>query len=166
MTTFKKFPLSMHHPDHQAAAWEKLPDRGNSMFLKGDTKMISPERFPPVTVMNEHEQNQWAAKGYRCSNQLNASDFERALIEQSNPENYEFQAFPKYKYHPFELPVICQDAKQEAALGEGWFDHPVEATAEDEANSYQSVRQEAEEHETPAQKIDKRTKEYKATLTA
>lgn len=32
--------------------------------------------------------------------------------------------FPKWKYHRTKSPVVVNNPEQEAALGEGWADHP------------------------------------------
>ena len=32
--------------------------------------------------------------------------------------------YPKCKYHAAEPACVVADEKEEAALGEGWFDHP------------------------------------------
>jgi len=35
------------------------------------------------------------------------------------------QQYPRYKYHATKPPVIVKDAREEAALGEGWGDRPI-----------------------------------------
>lgn len=40
---------------------------------------------------------------------------------------YVYLEFPKWKYHPSKDPVIVQDADEEKALGDDWFDLPEQA---------------------------------------
>ena len=35
------------------------------------------------------------------------------------------QQYPRYKHHATKPPVIVKDAREEAALGEGWGDRPI-----------------------------------------
>ena len=37
---------------------------------------------------------------------------------------YEYQEFPKWKYHPDKEAVVVQNADEEKALGADWFDRP------------------------------------------
>lgn len=43
--------------------------------------------------------------------------------------------YPRVKYHKDKLPVKVADENEEKALGEGWFDHPVDAKAGRELTS-------------------------------
>lgn len=36
----------------------------------------------------------------------------------------QFQPFPKWKFHPDIEPVMVQNAQEEEALGQDWFDRP------------------------------------------
>jgi hypothetical protein len=40
---------------------------------------------------------------------------------------YEYQEFPKWKYHPDREPIMVDDAQQETDLGPDWFDRPDQA---------------------------------------
>ena len=37
---------------------------------------------------------------------------------------YEYQEFPKWKYHRDHKAKVVQNAEEEAALGSGWYDTP------------------------------------------
>ncbi len=150
--TFREYPKVMNHPGYHPAVFKKLdgPNRG---FLEPDTVMISPERLAPVTVTSFEQEQKYAAKGYRPANMTNEQEYEQSVLD-GVISTKEFQAYPKFKYHPVNLPVIVQNEREEGALGEGWQDLPIAATEDD-------LYPDANEVSAPV-KIDKRTKEGRA----
>jgi hypothetical protein len=132
---FQEYPKIMNHADHSPAKFKPLTDEEKNAkvpaFMKPVPQCIALERFPPVTVSNVEQEKEYASKGYRPNNIPDPAEYERALLESNNPDGYVFQAYPKWKYHPIEMARIVADAKEESALDEGWFDHPVEATEDD-----------------------------------
>ena len=129
---FKAYPKIMFHPQHTAAVYKQMP-RGNGVgfMAESDTVMTSPERFPQVTVNNEAQEQQYAAKGYRPANMGNAQEYEQVMLESGPVAGYLDAKFPKWKYHPYQLAKTVKDAGEEAALGDGWQDSPVVATEDD-----------------------------------
>lgn len=139
MSDFKEYPKKMRHPEHAAAVFQQLPcdckDKNKcncrtGLFAK-DTIMKSPERYPEVTVFTLNQEKQYASRGYRPNNMANSDEYDQAILESSPVAGYRFIEFPKWKYHAFEIPVVVQSAQEEEALGEGWSDTPIQATADD-----------------------------------
>lgn len=128
--TFNEYPKLMKHPQYAAAVWRTLEGKGVGLFTP-DTIMISPERFPDVTVTNLDQERQYAARGYRPNNVANSTEYEQAVLEAQPVNGYAFSEFPKWKYHAFHMPVIVKTAEEEAALEAGWEDKPIIATEDD-----------------------------------
>lgn len=168
MATFQEYPKLLKHPQHMAAQWRTLEGKGVGLFAP-DTIMTAPERFPDVTVMTLEQEQYYAARGYRPNNVANSQEYEQAILESAPVEGYGFQAFPKWKYHAFELPVIVKSEQEEVVLGEDWSDSPIIATEDDlieqeenkEKTETQPVVAKAQKKESP--KVDKRSRAYRAS---
>ena len=125
---FNEYPKMMSHPQHKAAVWQQNDKVGP--FDPGTT-MISSEMLPPVTVSNRNQEEYYVARGYRPNNNPDPVAYEQALLESDYTGGYEFKAYPKWKYHPMEIPVIVKNQAEEDNLGDGWHDSPVLATEDD-----------------------------------
>ena len=130
MNGFQEYPKRMSHPQYAAAVFEQLQGKGVGLFAP-DTVMRSPERFPEVTVHTKEQEQMYLARGYRPNNAADAAAYELALLEGKPVSGYANNAYPKWKYHPLEIPVTVADKVAEDALGEGWYDSPIEATDDD-----------------------------------
>lgn len=137
--SFNEYPKKMSHPEYRAAVVEQLPCNckpgvkctcRTGLFAR-DWVCKSPERFPEITVMTLDQEKQYAARGYRPNNMANSSEYEQAILEMAPVTGYGFQAYPKWKYHAFEIPKIVGSAAEEAELGDDWSDAPVLATEDD-----------------------------------
>ena len=129
--SFSQYPRVLVHAAKQAAVWKTADRKGPGAFMEPETVMISPERFPDVTVNTLEQEKRYASLGYRPANCGNAAEYEQTLLESLPPNGYEFQAYPKWKYHATEMARMVNDASEEAALGEGWGDSPIIATVDD-----------------------------------
>ncbi len=185
---FAEFPKAMHHPGHSEAKFKPLTEEEKNMkvpaFMKPVPQCLALERFPPVTVSNVEQEKEYASKGYRPNNIPDPAEYERALLESHNPDGYVFQAYPKWKYSKIEMAKIVNDAAEESALGEGWFDHPVEATEDDLPAKVAAKAEKKPQKKKPKKpakvvvpphtgvdrhglgKMDKRSKAYKETQKA
>lgn len=131
MNKFQEYPKKMSHPQHVPAQWKQLDGKGKGLFAP-DTVCTQVERYPEVTVVNLDQEKQYAAKGYRPNNMPDPAGYEQAILEtQPAIAGYVFQPYPKWKYHPIEIPVIVKDELEEKALGPEWKDAPIIATEED-----------------------------------
>ena len=171
MIQYQEFPKIMKHPKHAPAIWRQLEGKGTGLFSP-DTICTQQERLPDVTVYTADDEKRYAARGYRPANNPDPSAYEQAILDAQPSCGYQFQAFPKYKYHAYELPKVVQNEAEEAALGAGWSDAPIMAT-EDDLIAYgaekpdqgatlplEAVETKAEE----AERIDRRTRAYKQSL--
>jgi len=152
---FQEYPKRMSHKDHQDAIWEQLPGKGTGLFVP-DTVMKSPERFPEVVVHTLDQEKLYASRGYRPNNMANAAEYEQAILEQNPVEGYVPQEYPKWRYHPIEISRIVHSAEENEALGEGWFDYPVEATEDDlpaEPTKAEISADSVDEHELEAARL-------------
>lgn len=170
MSEFKEFPKKMSHPEYQAAVFEQLPchcvDKHKCNCRTGlfarDTICKSPERFAEVTVHTIDQQRQYEARGYRSNSSADRAAYEQALLESAPVAGYRNNEYPKWKYHPLEIPVTVADKAAEDALGDGWYDSPIEATEDDieqdDDESDQEVEQvqEVVKPKTPAKKVAKK----------
>ena len=129
--TFNQYPRVMVHPHRKAAVWKTADRKGPGAFMEPETTMISPERFPDVTVKTLEQEKRYASLGYRPANCGDAAEYEQTVLESQPPDGYAFQAFPKWKYHATEMARLVQDTGEEAALGDGWGDAPIIATVDD-----------------------------------
>lgn len=139
MSTFKEFPKKMSHPEYRAAVFEQLPchctDKSKCNCRVGlfarDTIMKSPERYAEVTVQTSEQQQFYESRGYRSNSAADRAAYEQALLEQGPVAGYKNNAYPKWKYSKFEVPLIVNGKNEEDALLGEWFDSPVEATEDD-----------------------------------
>lgn len=130
MSNFKEYPKLMKHPQHAPAVWKQLEGKGVGLFAP-DTICTSVERFADVTVTTVEQEQYYAARGYRPSNMADPELYEQAILESAPVEGYGFKAYPKWKYHAFEMPKVVNSAAEENALGEDWGDSPIIATEDD-----------------------------------
>lgn len=158
MSSFQEYPKAMSHPHHAAAVSRKLEGKGVGIFTPG-TELVSPERFPAVTAMNQSQEEYYAARGYRPNNNPDPVAYEQALMESQYVPGYANNEYPKWKYHAFEVPVIVKDADAENALGDGWVDSPVIATEDDLIENPTALQ--ATLTNPVIEKVDKRSKAYK-----
>lgn len=131
--SFQEYPKRMVHKDHTQAVFKPLTEEEQKMkgLFASIPQLLTPERFADITVSNLDQEKQYASKGYRPASGANMAEYEQAILDQKPHDGYVLQAFPKYKYHAFNMPVVVKDAAAEAALGEGWEDSPVIATEDD-----------------------------------
>jgi hypothetical protein len=127
--SFASYPKVMKHKDHQPPEW-KTYGEGKGINAP-EAVMTRPEILPDITVGNLDDEKRYAARGYRPTNMANADEYEAAMLEQSHPDGYVFEAYPKWKYHPVFPARIIKSEQDDLELGEGWFDYPVEATEAD-----------------------------------
>lgn len=163
MSNFQEYPKAMSHPHHAAAVVKQLEGKGVGIFTPG-TEMVSPERFPSVTAMNQAHEEYYAARGYRPNNNPDPVAYEQALMESTYVPGYSNNEYPKWKYHAFEVPVIVKNSDAENALGAGWEDSPVLATEEDLIEN--PVALQATLSNPVSEKVDKRSKAYKESQRA
>jgi len=123
----------MLHPSHSPAVFKALT--AEEQKLKGlfapVPECLSPERYPPVTVTTLDQEKLYASKGYRPANNPTPQEYDEAILESKHVDGFVYQAYPKYKYHAVNIPVIVKDAAEEEALGEGWEDAPIIASEDD-----------------------------------
>jgi hypothetical protein len=128
--TYQKYPLVMKHPNHSPAEYRQQPGNGKGLFAP-DTVMTKAERFPDVTVYTLAQEKEYAARGYRPANMGDEREYEKAILESVPDDGYKYHEYPKWKYHPINLPLIVHSKEEEDSLGDGWSDRPVEATEDD-----------------------------------
>jgi len=127
---FQEFPKKMSHPQHAPAQWKQLEGKGKGLFAP-DTVCTHVERFPEVTVTTIDQEKMYAARGYRPNNMPDPAGYEQAILDTQPTTGYQFQPYPKWKYHPIEIPVIVKDELEDKALGPEWKDAPIIATEDD-----------------------------------
>lgn len=127
--TFNKYPMVMRHPAHQAAVYKRVSEAKG--LLGGETVCLSAERFPDKTVHNENDQARYEALGYVPNGQSDEKQYEQQMLEGGASPESVGRAYPKWKYHKIEMPLIVQNKQEEDALKGDWFDRPQEATEED-----------------------------------
>ena len=130
---YQEFPKRMFHPQHTAAVWHQLEGKGKGLFAP-DTICTQPERFPDVVVATLDQEKQYAAKGYRPVSLPDPAAYEVAILDAQPMNGYQHQEYPKWRYHAIKVPVVVQNAEEDAALGEGWSDTPIIATEDDLAS--------------------------------
>lgn len=126
---FQEYPKRMAHPQHQPAEWKSLGETQG--LMAADTVMVKPERFPDVTVFTRDQEAQYAARGYRPNNVPDQAEYERAILDAQPSVAGGVQDYPRWLYHPTEIPVIVKTAAEEKALGAEWSRTPILATEED-----------------------------------
>ena len=130
---FNEYPKLLKHPQHALAVFKPLTpeEKATKGLFAAIPQLLSPERYADITVSNIDQEKEYASKGYRPANNANAAEYDQAILDQKPCDGYAFQAYPKWKYHAIEIPVVVQNAAEEAALGEGWEEAPVIATEDD-----------------------------------
>jgi hypothetical protein len=120
---FQEFPKVMAHPNHRPATTRIIPNApGTPGILKPGSEGTS-VFLPDVTVVNEDEEAQYRAKGYRPVGEADPAAYARAVAG-APPLGVEVQAYPKWKYHAAKDACIVDTPEQERALGAGWADRP------------------------------------------
>lgn len=163
---FQEFPKILKHPNHADAVFiqppckcKRTPCNCRTGLFAVDTVCTSPERYPDVTVSDQNQEEHYVSRGYRSSNIANASEFEKSLLDSSVISGSVSNEYPKWKYHPVEIPLLVNDLQEEKSLGNEWSNVPVMATEDD--LEYESSSFEEEKREV---KIDKRSKAYKESI--
>lgn len=132
MNKFNEYPKVMKHPQHSPAVWKQLEGKGKGLFVP-DTVCTQPERLPNITVTDIEQEKLYASRGYRPANNPDPAAYEQAILDAQPYSGDAFQEFPKWKYHPFQIPVVVKSASEERALGPEWKDAPIVATEDDVA---------------------------------
>ena len=165
-----EYPKRMAHPSHQPAEWKTRP-KGEKDYFEPDSVQIRAETLPDIIVVNEKEEQFYAARGYRPVGNFDPIEYEKSMIQATvvRPEGYQFTEYPKFLYHPIHAPKLLQNEEEEKELlstGETWYEHPVSATEDDlaliESEPPRGVRMIP--GADPA-KLDKRTRAYKDWLS-
>jgi len=130
MNKFNEYPKVLKHPQHSPAVWKQLEGKGKGLFAP-DTVCTQPERLPDITVTDIEQEKLYASRGYRPANNPDPQAYEQAILDAQPFSGQDFQAFPKWKYHATQIPVVVKTAAEEKALGPGWADAPILATEDD-----------------------------------
>lgn len=79
----------------------------------------------PITVSVEslEQEQEYLAKGFRVGFAQDPMAF-AAAASGMPPPDYQYQEYPKWKYHASETACIVEDRDEEDALGEQWYDNP------------------------------------------
>ena len=102
-----EYPKMMTHPHFRKSESTKLnPDLSD----KRSDFQGSPERFPPVLVHNEDDEEMHAAQGYVPAGKSDPAAFARS-VQNPAPPNYKPQEFPKWVDG-----VLVASAEHEAEL--------------------------------------------------
>ena len=83
MKSFHEYPKMLVHPSSQAAQIGFEPMQGKPMT------------FPPVSVNNEDQEEQYKAKGYLVMGSPDASAYER-VRSGGTPPHYKYEEYPKF----------------------------------------------------------------------
>ena len=154
---FQEYPKRMIHKDHAVAVFKPLTpeEQAQKGLFAAIPQLLSPARYPDVTVSNIDQEKQYASKGYRPANNANAEEYERTILDSKTVDGYKFNAFPKWKYHAIQIPVIVKSAEEETALGDGWEDSPVIASEDDLPEEPKKVAKPAKVHKVAKPKKSK-----------
>ena len=76
-----------------------------------------------VTVESEEQEEEYLAKGYRVGFSQDPMAFAAAATGM-RPPDFQYQAYPKWKYHAKKPACIVEDREEEDELGEEWYDNP------------------------------------------
>jgi hypothetical protein len=161
MSQFNEFPKVMLHSQHADAVFSKLTPEQQAMkgLFAPIPELLTPERWPNVTVFTKEQEQQYASRGYRPANNANADEYDQAILESKTVDGYENNDYPRWMYHAVEIPVVVKNAQEESALGVGWERSPVIASEDDLIEqSLTTVHTGVERH---GLKTDKRSKEYR-----
>ena len=108
-TSHHEYPKMMQHPHARKGAATKLdpnlPDR------KSDWQG-SPDKFPPVLVHNEDQEEQYLAQGYWTLGTSSPEAF-AASVASAPPEDYEPEQYPKWVHG-----LLAFDAEHEKEIRE------------------------------------------------
>ena len=137
-TSHHEYPKMMQHPHARKGAATKLdpnlPDR------KSDWQG-TPDKFPPVLVHNEDQEEQYLAQGYWTLGTSSPEAF-AASVASAPPEDYEPEQYPKWVKG-----LLAVDAEHEKEILER---HAGESALESQADALDTEYDEAEnEFERP-----------------
>lgn len=112
---YQTFPMVMSHPNHVPATTRRVDNGTPGMrgeMWAGDMQG-TPEKFPPVTVHNEDQEEYHRSQGY-----VSAGDAEEFNVARNNlnPSGYGFQEFPKWIDDGTPEGATVNTADEEAAL--------------------------------------------------
>lgn len=98
-TVYSVYPLTMVHPHFQAS--KAIPVPGSQVYspdgqITRQDYQGTPQRFPPVTVISEQDEEYHAAQGYERAGKVDPSAWVRAHAEPP-PENYKPQKYPLWR---------------------------------------------------------------------
>lgn len=87
---YQRYPLIMNHPAHTHArkirdATPAIPPAPGRPLVQAQPEQWEPEKWAPVTVQNEDQEAQHAAKGYVAAGSPNPQAFEKAFASPHVP---------------------------------------------------------------------------------
>jgi len=157
--SFQRYPLAMNHPGYKPAvvSQDKIVNKERVRAEPG-----RPASFPPITVYNEDQEQEYAAKGYLPAGISDAEAYRRAKAGVINPERPEFQEYPKCLYQKDDdgelVCKIVNSPAEEGALGKGWHSSPA-------CNDAEEAEEGGEQEEAPRQKRQYRKRQPKTVVT-
>ncbi len=87
-----EFPKMMHHPHYRKSQATKL---NPELSDKKSDYQGSPERFPPVLVHTQDDEERYSAEGYVTVGKSDPAAFARS-VQSAAPPDYEPQEYPKW----------------------------------------------------------------------
>jgi len=95
---FQEYPKRMVHKDHAVAVFKPLTpeEQAQKGLFAAIPQLLSPARYPDVTVSNIDQEKQYASKGYRPANNANAEEYERTILDSKTVDGYKFNAGEAY----------------------------------------------------------------------
>lgn len=99
MSEHEAYPQFMKHPHYQPARSEQVPGTGRydarGALIPGTAayRTVQNEKFPPVLVMNEQQQDLHAAQGYEPAGRSDPKAF-AAAVATPIPPNYQAERYP------------------------------------------------------------------------
>lgn len=150
MSSFKQYPMAMKHPGHKPAVISQ-DQIVNGRYVKSAAG--SPEKFPPVFVNNEDQEQQYAALGYVPNGVSDPEAYRRAMTGNDEPVNHKHRDYPRWMYQQHDdgdhevlvgydpvmvRGVLVHSEQERSALRGEWFETPMQAaeahlTAPDES---------------------------------
>src|SRR5258708_8867245 len=91
---YQEFPKVLTHPQHRPAVIAKWDPKIKN---QAEQPQGRPERFPPVTVHNLDQEQQYAAKGYAPAGKADPEAYRRAMTG-NDEKPYAFVPYPNWLY--------------------------------------------------------------------
>lgn len=96
---FQEFPLLMSHPQFKKS--ESIPIEGSEIYGRDGVVIRrdfrgTPERFPPVTIKSELEEEYYKAQGYERAGDMDPAAWVRAHTS-APPEDYKPLQYPVWR---------------------------------------------------------------------